>query len=110
MPALLAALVLGMPTGWSEDGKPVTEVRLPYGRLIVGTWVRQDTGVVLTFHRGTGVRWPGALPVEGRYALRGLILVYTDGSMKERWTVVRLDGRELVLENDAGSQVRYLRQ
>jgi hypothetical protein len=50
MPALLAALLLGMPTGWSEDGKRVTEVRLPYSRLIVGTWVRQDTGVVVTFH------------------------------------------------------------
>jgi hypothetical protein len=110
MRALLAALALGMPTGWSEDGKPVTEVRLPYSRLIVGTWVRQDSGVVLTFHRGTGMRWPGVLPVEGRYALRGLILVYTDGALKERCTVVRLDGRELVLENDAGSRVCYQRQ
>jgi hypothetical protein len=110
MPALLAVLALGMPTGWSEDGKSVTEVRLPYSRLIVGTWVRQDTGILVTFHRGTGVRWPGVLPVEGRYALRGLILVYTDGSVKERWTVVRLDGRQLVLEDDTGSPIYYRRQ
>jgi hypothetical protein len=110
MPALLAALVLGMPTGWSEDGKPVAAVRLPYDRLIVGTWVRQDTGVLVAFHRGTDMRWPGALPVGGRYALRGPVLVYTDGTMKERLTIVKLDGREMVLEDDAGSHVRYRRQ
>jgi hypothetical protein len=110
MHILLAALAVGMLGGSSDDGRPVTEVRLPYSRLIVGTWVRQDTGVVLTFHRSTGVRWPGVLPVEGRYALRGLILVYTNGSTKERWTIVKLDGRELVLEDDTGSRVYYRRQ
>jgi hypothetical protein len=29
--------------------------------------------------------------------------------MKERWTIVQLDGRELVLEDDTGSRVYYRR-
>jgi hypothetical protein len=114
MRALLAAVVLGMLTGSSEHGKPVTELRLPYSRLILGTWVTQDRSVEMEFHRGRRVCWPTRLPglplVEGRYAIRGEILVYSDGSVKERLRIVRLDGRSLVLENEVGSRVSYQRQ
>lgn len=43
MSGLVAAVALGFVGGPSADGKAVTEIRLAYHRLIVGTWEERIT-------------------------------------------------------------------
>jgi hypothetical protein len=91
MYGLVAALALGFVPGPAEGGTDVTQVRVPYRTLIVGTWDRLTEGgyvETVQFHRNGRFTW--TIPL-------------TDGTLEDAGSgTYRVDGRRLKLGFDPG--------